>query len=321
MRRLLLIAAGLVLFACSRSGGPRGLVTVNIRPGMSLAELTDTLANRGIIHNRLRFNIVAWRNDYGRRIVPGRYRLRTFSNERHVLRVLAHEEPALLMVTIPEGLTTNQTAARLAASGICDSARFAAACADTTVLRRSGITATSTEGYLFPETYELSTEMSPAQVVAALLHQFRRVYDSLVGSGSAGSSLGVRTSDLTVVTLASIVEREARAPTEYPVIAGVFANRLHRGMPLQSCATVEYALREHKQRLTDDDLRTDSPYNTYIHAGLPPGPICSPGRRALAAALNPARHDYLYFVSRGDGSHVFSRTFAEHSAAMRRLGL
>jgi UPF0755 protein len=122
------------------------------------------------------------------------------------------------------------------------------------------------------------------------------------------------------VTLASIVEREARVPEEYAQVAGVFVNRLQRGMPLQSCATIEYALPERKERLTDADLRVASPYNTYIHTGLPPGPICSPGSRALAAALHPARHDYLYFVSRGDGTHAFSRTFAEHAAAMRQLG-
>jgi UPF0755 protein len=119
------------------------------------------------------------------------------------------------------------------------------------------------------------------------------------------------------VILASIVEREARAPEEFPRIAGVFMNRLRRHMPLQSCATVEYLLPERKGILSVDDTKTESPYNTYLHIGLPPGPICNPGRRALAAALNPERHDYLFFVARGDGTHAFSRTAAEHAANCR----
>jgi UPF0755 protein len=105
---------------------------------------------------------------------------------------------------------------------------------------------------------------------------------------------------------------------EFPRIAGVFMNRLRRHLPLQSCATVEYLLPERKGRLSVEDTKMESPYNTYLHVGLPPGPICNPGRRALAAALNPERHDYLFFVSRGDGTHIFSRTLAEHAAATRR---
>jgi UPF0755 protein len=108
-------------------------------------------------------------------------------------------------------------------------------------------------------------------------------------------------------------------PEEFPRIAGVFMNRLRRGIPLQSCATVEYLLPERKGILTVADTRIESPYNTYLHAGLPPGPICNPGRRALAAALNPERHDYLFFVARGDGTHAFSRTLAEHAAATRAV--
>jgi UPF0755 protein len=121
------------------------------------------------------------------------------------------------------------------------------------------------------------------------------------------------------VTLASVVEREAKIPAEYPRIAGVFANRLRRRIPLQSCATVEYILPARKEKLTNGDLKTESPYNTYLHTGLPPGPICNPGRLALEAALYPERHGYIFFVSRGDGTHIFSRTAAEHTAACARV--
>lgn len=307
----------IMLLGCSRPSGPPVTVTVVVRSGERITSLAETLAQRGVIRSRLRFGLLAWRNGYERRIVPGRYRLRTGSDERQVLRVLAREEPARLFVTIPEGLTREQTAARLAAAGLVDSAGFLAAAADSGLLGQFGIIAPNAEGYLFPETYEFSTAMTPTEIVAVFLRQFRHVMDSLVAADSLPKALS---SEAAVVTLASIVEREARLPQEMALIAGVFVNRLHRGMLLQSCATVEYALGQHRSRLSDADLEVESPYNTYRHLGLPPGPICSPGRQALAAALRPARHDYLYFVSRGDGSHVFSTTFAEHAAAMRRLG-
>jgi UPF0755 protein len=295
---------------------------------MPVKELADTLAHKGVIRDRLWFSIVAWRDDYKDKLVPGRYRLRQHSSERQVLRVLARKEQARLLVTIPEGLTMSQTAAVLARQRLCDTVAFLRACTDTALLQSFGIPSPTAEGFLFPETYELSTAMSATDIVRILLREFTTVLDSLVRSDSslvisAGHDRIALNSDRvpsgSVVTLASIVEKEAQVPEEYPIIAGVFANRLRRGMPLQSCATVEYVLGQHREVLSTDDTKTPSPWNTYLHAGLPPGPICSPGRRSLAAALAPARHDYLYFVARGDGSHTFSRTFAEHSAACRRL--
>ena len=295
---------------------------------MRIGELADTLARKGVIRDKFWFSLVAWHDDYDGKLVPGRYRLRQHSSERQVLRVLARKEPALLMVTIPEGLTMSQTAAGLARQRLCDTPAFLRACTDTALLRSFGIPSPTAEGFLFPETYELSTAMSASDIVRTLLREFATVLDSLVRADSslvisAGHDRIVRNSDRVpsdrVVTLASIVEKEAQVPTEYPIIAGVFANRLRRGMPLQSCATVEYVLGQHREVLSVADTKTPSLYNTYLHAGLPPGPICNPGRRSLAAALAPARHDYLYFVARGDGSHIFSRTFAEHSAACRRL--
>jgi UPF0755 protein len=167
---------------------------------------------------------------------------------------------------------------------------------------------------LFPETYEFLTNSPPDDVVRRLLRQFSSVFSELLTLAPDPRPL----TPSEVVTLASIVEREAQVPAEFPRIAGVFMNRLRRGIPLQSCATVECLLPERKGILTVADTRVESPYNTYLHAGLPPGPICNPGRRALVAALNPEQHNYLFFVARGDGTHIFSRTLAEHAAATRQ---
>jgi len=293
-----------------QSNGRR--VEVSVRPELSISALADTLAVRQVIGNKPLFYFYSWYYNYGHRIRPGRYHLPVGTGERRALKLLSGEEPALVMVTIPEGYTMEQIAATLAERGICRADSFLAACAETSLLREFAVFVPTAEGYLFPETYEFLTGSPPPEVVRNMIRQFRTVMAELKPQATT------RLTDHEFVTLASIVEREAQVPTEFPRIAGVFANRLRRGIPLQSCATVEYLLPERKGILTVADTRIESPYNTYLHSGLPPGPICNPGRRALAAALNPERHDYLFFVSRGDGTHIFSRTLSEHAAATRR---
>jgi len=201
--------------------------------------------------------------------------------------------------------------------GVCRADGFLSTCLDTGLLRKSGVTAATAEGYLFPETYEFLTGSQPSDVVRRMFRQFFSVLAELRDSSRLTPPSSLSPSQ--VVILASIIEREAKVPDEFPRIAGVFMNRLRRHLPLQSCATVEYLLPERKGILSVDDTKTESPYNTYLHIGLPPGPICNPGRRALAAALNPERHGYLFFVARGDGTHAFSRTAAEHAANCRAL--
>ena len=291
---------------------------MSIRPGLGIHALADTLTARQVIGSKPLFFFYSWYYNYGHRIRPGRYRLPVGTGERRVLKLLSGEEPALVMVTIPEGFTMDEVAAALEERGICRSDSFLAACRDTDLLRESGVSAPTAEGYLFPETYEFLTNSRPGDVVRRLLRQFFSAYSELLTLTPNPQPLAPHPPPLApsqIVILASIVEGEAKAPEEFPRIAGVFMNRLRRGMPLQSCATVECLLPERKERLSIADTKLESPYNTYLHAGLPPGPICNPGRRALAAALNPERNDYLYFVARGDGTHIFSRTLAEHTAA------
>jgi UPF0755 protein len=292
-------------------------VEVNVRPGMGVRELADTLVAKQVIGSKPVFLFYAWYYNYAPRIRPNRFHLSVGTGERRALRLLSGEEPSLTMVTIPEGYTMDQVAAALAERGVCRADSFLRACRDTSLLRRSGVTAAFAEGYLFPETYEFRTGSSPDSAVRRMVRQFFTVYTELRDSSRPTPPSSLSPSE--VVILASIVEREAKVPSEFPRIAGVFMNRLRRRLPLQSCATVEYLLPERKGRLSVEDTKLESRYNTYLHAGLPPGPICNPGRRALEAALYPERNDYLFFVARGDGTHLFSRTATEHAANCRTL--
>jgi len=323
-RPLWLLAFGFCLLACflvsscsepaPKPNGPR--VEVVVHPGVDIRALAGTLAAKQVIRSKPLFLFCAWYYNYAGRIRPNRYRLPVGTGERRALKLLSGEEAPLVMVTIPEGYTIDQVAAALTERDVCRADGFLVVCADTCLLREFGVDAPTAEGYLFPETYEFLTGSQPSDVVRRLVRQFLSVLFELRDSSAAPRPPSLAPSQ--VVILASIVEREAKVPEEFPRIAGVFANRLRRRLPLQSCATVEYLLPERKSRLSEEDTKLDSPYNTYLHVGLPPGPICNPGRRALAAALNPERHDYLFFVARGDGTHIFSRTADEHAAAMRK---
>jgi len=291
--------------------GPKREIT--IKPGMSLTAIAESLRQRQVINSVLVFRFLAWLNNYEPRIQPGRYRFATNTDPHLVLKTLARDVPALLMVTIPEGYTTNQIAQLLHQNGICPGDSFLAACRDTVLLRSLDIPFKTAEGYLFPETYEFQTGSDPRAIVRRLVRQCRLVLTSLKKEAKTALS------EPQVIILASIVEKEAKIPEEFPIIAGVFLNRLRRNLPLQSCATVEFVLPQPKERLSFNDLKTPSPYNTYLHPGLPPGPICNPGKLALKAVLFPAQHNYLFFVSRGDGTHIFSTTPQEHEAAVRKI--
>ncbi|MEO0814944.1 MAG: endolytic transglycosylase MltG [Myxococcota bacterium] len=191
---------------------------------------------------------------------------------------------------------------------------FIEAARDPKLMRELSIPGRSAEGFLYPETYRMAVGLSARDIVTLMVEQFRAVQNEL-GVELEGEALWEW------VTLGSLVEREVRSPLEMPRVAGVFRNRLARNMRLESCATVQYILGEPKEKLTFDDVRLPHPYNTYLHYGLPPGPIASPGRDALAAAAGPDTHDYLFFVAREDGSgrHLFSKTYRQHLDAKARV--
>lgn len=222
-------------------------------------------------------------------------------------------------VTIPEGFTVDQIGELLADKGVMDTGQFQKFVTDPSAI--SGLTVdfplpdscTSLEGYLFPDTYAFLPHSSPTQIVNEMLvnfsKRFYRPYQREIDAAPGGLAA--------LVNKASLIEREAREEADRPRIAGVLNNRLKKGMKLQIDATVLY-LREHKTRIMDVDLKRDSPYNTYLHTGLPAGPIANPGISSLLAALHPENNDYLYYVARPSGFHIFTDTFAEHEAAVKR---
>jgi UPF0755 protein len=251
----------------------------------------------------------------------GHYDLSTGMSTGEIVTALASGQARMSKVTFPEGYDLEEMGALLQQEQVCSKPDFLGAASNdlaTEVLgwpvpERAG----TAEGYCFPETYYFLRGEDAETVVRALLEQMKlRFIAPEWGPAARAKPWG---SLPQVVTLASIVEKEAKLDRERPLIAGVLVARLRRNMLLQADATVQYALGEHKARLTFEDLKVPSPYNTYLYRGFPPGPICNPGLPSLKAALHPQVTDYLFYVAKPDGSHVFSRTYEEHKAAIKAI--
>jgi UPF0755 protein len=277
-----------------------------VPPGYTTAEIADLLTEEGLVADRRAFVWYCRFNGLDGKLQAGEYVLSSEAGIPALAATLAAGRVHVVRFTVPEGYDKKKTARVVAAAGVCTAEEFLAACERGDPQGR--VPSPDLEGYLFGDTYELGADADADEAVAVMLERFFEVMgpEELSQVEKTGRTLAE------VVTLASIVEREALLDEERPIVASVFYNRLARGMRLESCATVIYALGGDVERLTVQDLKVDSPYNTYIHAGLPPGPICSPGRASLEAALEPADTDYLFFVSNGDGSHTFSKTFGGH---------
>lgn len=290
---------------------------VVVEAGTTVRELGRRLDERGVIRSALLFELWLRARGDASRIQAGTYRLPSDRSLPTVIDMLVEGETVLVEVTIPEGLRLEQVAGIVERSLGADSADFVAAATDSVLADSLGVSAPTLEGYLFPETYRVDPSTSAREMVGIMTEQFRDVFDH--AWRARAESLGFTIDQ--IVTLASIVEEEARVPDERPTIAGVFWNRLYKGMRLEADPTVQYALGGHRKRVLYRDLEVDSPYNTYRNAGLPPGPIASPGRSALEATLYPDSVPYLYFVAIGDsGRHAFSETLAEHEARRRAVG-
>lgn len=293
-------------------GGP-GEVRVTIPRGMHAGEVAETLHRAGRVRFLPSFKIAFVLYGKPRRIRSGTYRFERPMSPLEILAKLNRGDVELVRVTLPEGLRLDQTAELLADAGLGRKEAFRAAFRDPSPLEGLDPQAEDLEGYLFPETYRFDPGLTEKAVAETLVKAFR----SFWARRGTASGRPVRE----VVTLASLVEKETAAPEERPVVAGVFENRLRLGMPLQTDPSVLYALRRaglNRTLLLREDWAFESPYNTYRHPGLPPGPICSPGRASLEAALEPRQTPYLYFVSRNDGTHAFSRTLEEHNTWVAR---
>lgn len=297
-------------------------VIVDIAPGQSLAGISRLLENQGVVSSGRNFRWYAWAEGAAGAVRAGEFALHTGWTPDRVLHALTSGPELLHRLQIPEGLTWWQVGQIVAETGLADFESFARAVADKDLLRQYAIPADHAEGYLFPETYHLPRprDKDARPVVEMLLQNFWNTVDARLWPDGRPEPEEIHKT----VILASLVERETALPEERGRIAGVFANRLRRGMLLQCDPTIIYGL---GPTFTDDRLRRkhlddpDNSYNTYIHPGLPPGPIASPGLASLLAVHNPEKHNLLYFVSRKDGSHAFSRTLREHNQAVRRYQL
>jgi UPF0755 protein len=272
-----------------------------------------------VIRSRLAFALFSdWH--FHRPLQAGEYYFDQPVNSREVFWKIAHGRIFVRTVLIPEGWTMYDIAAQIEQQNICSRQQFIAAAHNTSLISDLDPQAQSLEGFLFPSTYEFTRHSTCEQVVKRMVQNFRAVWESIDAQTSSASSLGFTAEQ--IVTLASLVERETPNGDERPLVAGVFYNRLRMNIPLQCDPTVQYALALTGQPEKDvraEDLRIDSPYNTYEHPGLPPGPIANPGEASLRAALSPAQTDYLYFVANNQGGHFFSRTLAEHNRNVARL--
>ncbi len=291
---------------------------VQIDPGLGTAAIGARLVDAGVVRDTWTWRAALWRDERARRLKAGEYRFDRAMTVTDVIDMLARGDVYLRAITFREGLTIRQMAKVYADRGLGDADAFIEAASDPSLVAGLDPQARDLEGYLFPDTYALSRHATAAELVRTMAARFQAVWSPDLRDAAAAAGLTVRRA----VTLASLVEKETARAEERTLVAAVYHNRLKIRMGLQCDPTVIYALERagrYSGNLTRADLSFDSPYNTYRYAGLPPGPIAAPGRAALAAAVRPADVDYLYFVSRNDGSHAFARTLDEHNRNVHKF--
>jgi len=285
---------------------------VEIPQGSGSSAIAKRLADAGVVNDANSFRLALWVTGTGRRLQAGEYRFDRAMSARQVADKIARGEVYVRPITFPEGLTAKQMAALYESKGFGPARDFLAAAKNAALVRAVDPEAKDLEGYLFPDTYKLPRHATAEQLVARMVAGFMKALTPALVEAAEARGLTVRR----LVTLASIVEKETGNAEERARVAAVYANRLKIGMGLQCDPTVIYALERagrYTGNLTREDLQFDSPYNTYRYAGLPPGPIASPGRASLEAAASPASVGYLYFVSKNDGTHAFASTLDEHN--------
>lgn len=289
-------------------------IRMDITFGTSAWRISKTLAKEHVITDAPAFMAIALLTKKARNLQAGTYVFEGRHYPFEIMDILYQGRSLRYKITVPEGSDIFAIGDALTATGMFSRKEFV-----NTARRRStaeffGLDAPSMEGFLFPDTYYLGPNMTAMEIISRMVRRYREVYTPDMQERAKRIGL----SDLEVITLASMIEKEARSRVEKPVISSVFHNRLRLNMPLQSDPTAVYGIDGFRRTITPGDLRRDSPYNTYLIRGLPPGPICNPGKDAILAALWPAETSHLFFVSKGDGYHYFSSSYKEHNAAIAR---
>ncbi len=304
------------LFSSDSTSSTEQFVSVEIPSGSGIDDIGRTLAQRKVISSASWFNLYARFSGLGSRFKPGEYNLREGMSYWEVIKVLNEGPPRKksYKIIVPEGFTIEQIAERLDKKTPVDIEEFkrlsssdeGLEIADYDFLKEIPIK--SLEGYLFPKTYNFSEDETAENILKVMLSQFNEDVGKLDFGTANENGLSLHE----IIIIASLIEKEVKVPKERELVSAVIYNRLEKNMPLQICATVQYVLLERKANLSNEDLKVDSPYNTYLYPGLPPGPICNPGSASIEAALNPASVDYLYYVlTNSDGHHTFTSSYDE----------
>lgn len=289
-----------------------------VKPGTTASEISDHLTRLGVIDSRLRFWWLMKLQGDAQKFKTGTYAFAPHMDEQAVLDKLVSGDTTVVRFTIPEGFGIKEIAKRLADEGLVDEQEFLAEAKDFApydYMKKRPNERYAAEGYLFPDTYEIHSEVTPEAIMKMMAEDFDTRLTPALRQQAAAKNLSIH--DL--ITLASLVEKEARYDEDRPIIAQVFFKRLQMGMPLQSDTTLQYLMAGPKEDVSIEDTKIDSPYNTYQHMGLPPGPIASPGMKSILAVLNPASTDYLYFVADRQGHNHYSQTYDEHLAIVEQV--
>jgi UPF0755 protein len=315
-RHVITLAAWVLLggaAACGSGEGEGEPVQLSVPAGASFSQVSDTLAARGIINMPTVFNIYARMRGATGGVQPGTYAFRPGTAWSQILADLNAGRVQTMRIVVPEAWDLRGIAPRISAATGLDEDSVMYVLTDTAVANRFDVPGPTLEGYLYPATYTFPLSVPLDTIISRMVATYRRVWTEERAARAEAMGLNQRE----VVTLASIIEKEARVRDEMPTISGVYHNRLRRNWRLEADPTVQYALGEHQARLlyAHIDQTAENPYNTYRIFGLPPGPIGSPSALGIEAALNPADVDYMFFVARPDGSHIFTRTLDEHNRA------
>ena len=291
------------------------VVNFEVPIGSSSRAIAKRLVEQKLIRSEYAFRIIIRHRGTGRRLRAGIYALRRDMALSHIIDEFEKGQVTLVSLTVPEGLTTPTIAQLWETTGFGTAVAFREATESPCLLKQYGLEGKSIEGYLFPNTYKFAKGTTAEKAVEMMLNEFKQRWTETFDEEAR--NLGLTQHE--IVTLASVIEKEAQSKSERPRIASVFHNRLKRKWRLQADPTVLYALGNPKRLLTRADLSVDSPYNTYKHRGLPPGPIANPGIDSIIAALRPEKTDYLYFVAIGEEKHHFSKTLSEHNRMIRKI--
>lgn len=287
-------------------------VIVQINLGSSLSDIASALAERHLVRSQLLFTALARVRGTSRHLKAGEYEFERSMSLLDILNWLEEGRVILHKFTIPEGATVEQVARLLSKKRLADSEEVLALAQNKEFIQEMGLKSTTLEGYLFPDTYKIVRGLPARQVVRIMVDRFWEVWKAERANPADSGKIDIDK----IIKIASVIEKEAIYDEEEFLISSVIYNRLRLKMPLQCDVTIRYPLDNYGMNLTYANLRLDSPYNSYLHRGLPPTPICNPGRNAIRAALNPPKTDYLYFVSMNNGHHKFSTNLKDHNKAV-----